>query len=125
MIAIRDLLARMRAQPTGCVAVLLVDLRDGSIAESCGEDATASADAVAQVMRDLLAPQHLILPRIPAPEGAGLTKEAILVSNDHTYVCRRVDDPPHHAVTAICRGTRSLGLVVGLLKDGVAMRDGG
>ena len=125
MIVIADLLARMRSQPTGCVAVLLVDLRDGTIAESCGDETPATADTVARVMGELLAPQHVILPRIPAPAGGGVTKEAILVSNDHTFVCRRLDDPPHHAVTAICRGTRSLGLIVGLLNDGPGIKDGG
>lgn len=124
MIPIRDLLARLQSQATGCIAVLLVDLRDGSIAESCGDE-TRSAGTVARVLCDLLAPQHVILPRIPPPDGAGVTNEAILVSDDHTFVCRRLNDPPHHAVTAICRGTRSLGLTVGLMHDAIVPRDRG
>jgi hypothetical protein len=115
-IVLRDLLARMQSQAPDCVALLLVDLRDGTVTESCGDDAAQRAAAVARVVRDLVAPQYVVLPRIPEPAGAGATDEAILLSGDRTYVCQRLDDPPHHALTAICRGTRSLGLVVGLLR---------
>ena len=123
MIPIRDLLARLQGQTTGCIGVVLVDLRDGSIAEACGDETTRAGD-VARVMCDLLAPQHVVLPRVPEPAGAGVTHEAILVSDDHTFVCRRLSDPPHHAITAICRGTRSLGLMVGLMHDAVLSKSG-
>jgi hypothetical protein len=121
MITLSDLLTRLQSQATGCIAVLLVDLRDGTVAESCGDD--ASAGTVARVMRDLVAPQHVILPQIPVAAGAGVPNETIVVSDNHTFVCRRLEDPPHHAVTTICRGTRSLGLVVGLLHDALVPKD--
>lgn len=124
-IVLQDLLARMQRQATECVALLLVDLRSGTVTEACGDDATASAGAVAMAIRGLFAPQHVILPRIPEPDGAGVPDEAILLSDDRTWVCRRVDDPSHHAVTVICGGTRSLGLVVGLLRSEILAEDRG
>jgi len=96
--SLRDLLARM---PTDCVALLRVDLREGAVTESCGDD--VSAGTVARVMRELVAPQH---------------EETILLSDDRTFVSRRFD--AQHAITAICRGTRSLGLVVSLLREELA-----
>lgn len=119
MVALRDLLTRMQNQATGCVAVLRIDLRDGTVIEWCGDDATTAIGAVGRIMRDLAAPQHVILPRIPAPSGAGVPQEVILLSDDHTYVCGRLVDPPHHAVSALCRSTQSLGLIVGLLRDAI------
>ncbi len=119
MIALRELLTRMQSQPTGCVAVLRIDLRDGTVLERCGDDETTAAGAVGRIMSDLAAPQHVILPRIPAPSGAGVPREVILLSDDHTYVCGRLADPPHHAVAAICRSTQSLGLIAGLLRDAI------
>jgi hypothetical protein len=122
MIALRDLLARMQSQATGCVAVLRIDLRDGSVVDACPEGTAidsfgdgAAAVAVGRIMRDLAAPEHAILPRLPAMSGAGMPQEVILLSDDHTYVCGRLVDAPHHAVAAICRGTQNLGLIVSLL----------
>jgi hypothetical protein len=127
MIALRDLLARMQSQATGCLAVLRIDLRDGSVVDSCPEGTAiesygdgAAAGAVGRIMRDLAAPEHAILPRIPAPSGAGVPQEVILLSDDHTYACGRLVDPPHHAVAAICRGTENLGLIVSLLHHATA-----
>lgn len=122
--SLRDLLKRMQSQATGCVAVLLLDLRDGTVMESCGDEETTSAGGVAGVMRDLFTPQHVFLPRIPAPGGERVAKEVILLSDEATYVCRRLESRPHHAVTAICRNMRNLGLVVSVLHEEIAIEDG-
>lgn len=110
----------MQSQASGCEAVLLVDLHAGTIAESCGDD-TARHDAVARVIRELATPQQVILPRLHA--SATAADEAIVISDDHTFVCRRLPDRPHHALAAICRGTRSLGLMVSLLNEAAASRN--
>lgn len=117
MIMLRELLTRMQSQATGCVAILLVDLRHGTVMESCGDVATADAAGLGPILRDLVEPEHVILPRIPAPSGGGVPRELVLLSDDCTYVCRRLADPPHHAVAAICRGTQALGLTVALLRS--------
>jgi hypothetical protein len=109
MIALPDLLSRMQSQAPGCVAVLLVDLRDGAVMDSCGDDAATTA-GLGRILRDLAAPQQTILP------GAGMPQEVILLSDDCTYVCGRLVDPPHHAVAAICRSTQNLGMIVALLR---------
>ena len=109
MIASREILTRMQSQATGCVAVLLVDLRDGTVIESCGDDPATNPGTVANVMRELAAPRHAILP------GAGEPQEVILLADDCTYVCGRLPEPPHHAVAAICRGTQNLGLILAQL----------
>jgi hypothetical protein len=109
MIALPDLLTRMQSQSTGCVAVLVVDLRDGAVMDSCGDSAATTA-GVGRIMRDLAAPQQAILP------GAGMPQEVILLSDDCAYVCGRLVNPPHHAVAAICRSTQNLGLIVALLR---------
>lgn len=109
MIDLRELLTRMQNQATGCVAVLRLDLRDGVVMDSCG-DSAATTVAVGRILRDLTAPQHAILP------GAGMPQEVIVLSDDCTYVCGRLLDPPHHAVAAICRSTQNLGLIVALLR---------
>jgi hypothetical protein len=121
MIALPDLLTRMQSHTTGCVAVLLVDLRDGAVMDSCGDDAPTTAGLggiMRRIMRDLVdcvavaiaAPQQAILP------GAGMPQEVILLSDDCTYVCGRLVDPPHHAVAAICRSTQNVGMIVALLR---------
>jgi hypothetical protein len=117
MIALPDLLTSMQSQATGCVAVLLVDLRDGAVMDSCGDD-TATTAGMGRILRDLVecvavaiaAPQQAMLP------GAGMPQEVIVLSDDRTYVCGRLVDPPHHAVAAICRSTQNLGMIVALLR---------
>ncbi len=109
MIKLRDLLTRMQSQATGCVAVLRIDLRDGTVMECCGDATTTSAGAVARVMRDLAAQQHVI------PPDAGRPQEVILLSDDRAYVCGRLADPAHHAIAAICRSTQNLGLIISVL----------
>lgn len=109
MVPLPDLLTRMQNQGTGCVAILLVDLRDGAVIDQCGID-TAPIAAVGRIMRDLAAPQPSIL------AGAGTPQEVIVLSDDCTYVAGRLLDPPHHAVTAICRNTQNLGMIVAVLR---------
>jgi len=123
MITLRDLLTRMQSQATGCVGVVLFDTQGGAVTESCGDDVATSPAGVARVMRELVSPRRLLLPDVPRAAGERVPAEAILLADDYTYVCRRVDDPPQHAVAAVCRGTRSLGLVAGLLRDAVVPGD--
>jgi len=72
-----DLLARLQSQAIDCVTLLLIDLREGALIESCGD--VADAGTVTRVMRELVAPRH---------------EETILLSDDFTYVCQRLADPP-------------------------------
>jgi hypothetical protein len=120
MIALRQILARLQSQPTGCMAVLRVDLRDGTVLESCGDGAITTATAAARVLRELAAPEHVIHPRTAAP-AADAPQEVIVLGEDATYVCERLSHPPHHAIAVICRnpfaGSQNLGLIVALLHD--------
>jgi hypothetical protein len=111
MIALRDFLTHMQSQDIGCKAVLLLDLRNGSVIESCGDDDTGGS--MGPVMRDLTAQRHAIL------SGAGDAQEVIVVSGDHTYVCGRLVDPPHHAIAAIFGSTQHLGLILGLFRNAI------
>lgn len=109
MIALRDFLTRMKSEATGCVAVLRIDLRDGTVTECSGDMPATAAGALGRIMRDLAAPQHAILP------GA-MPQEVIVLSGNCTYVCGRLANSPHHAVAAICRST-NLGLIISLLHE--------
>ena len=111
MITLREFLTRMQSQATGCVAVLRIDLRDGTVIECCGDATTTAAGIVGRVMRDLAVPQRAIL------AGGGMPQEVILLSDDHAYVCGRLADPTHHAIAVICRSTQNLGLIISLLHE--------
>jgi NAD(P)H-nitrite reductase large subunit len=102
------LLARLCAAVPGCIAAMLISVEEGGAALVAGEALDAgSLDAVAAAGRDLFAPGVF----------AEDTREMVVLSDERTYVYRRLALRPGLIVAAICRNTSNLGLVLGMVRQ--------
>lgn len=122
MIVLRDLFSRMQSDATGCLAVVAVSLTDGTVVDSCGDDAI-DVGPLASVVRELFSRDHAALQTLATDRG-GAQREWIILADERTYVCHRSAERPHLALALVCRNERNLGLAVGLLRKEIAAGEG-